>query len=68
MDGIRNLQVYIDIMESGNVLLPSAIEEETINGGDKVDVPALMAPIATNEDGEMSLFAGNEQNPEEIML
>ena len=47
------------------MVLPCDVEATNTNEDGEVAIPALMAPNAIDDDGEMDLFAGNNQCPEE---
>ena len=65
VDAIRQLSFYKDLIQSGKVVLPCDVESTNTNEDGEVAIPALMAPNAIDDDGEMDLFAGNNQCPEE---
>ena len=68
VDAIIQLSFYKDLLKSGNVLMPSDVEEDNANeGGDQI-IPALMVPITIVDEGGMDLFAGNNQSPEDMIL
>ena len=65
VDAIRQLSFYKDLIQSGRVVLPCDVEASDTNEDEEVAIPALMAPNAIHDDGEMDLFVGNNQCPEE---